>query len=291
MEKKKWMSIAVGVLLVLVVGLGFLLYTENKTKKALVQEFVLEKEDLENEYTLFAQQYDELQIKVKNDSLDKLLDKEQTKVRELLSELKMVKESNASEIRRLKRELASLRKVMRSFIEQIDSLNKINAYQKVVIAKVTNQYKKATKQRDALQEQKQVLDERVALAAQLDATNFIVRGKAKRKRDARRVKDIRQFEIKFTITKNITAESGERTIYARILKPNNELLCRNQSEVFHFENKEIPYSIKKYVEYTGEEQQITLYWNVQEFLYKGTYRIALFADGIIIGTATYTIKK
>lgn len=291
MEKKKWMSIAVGVLLVLVVCLGFLLYTENKTKKSLVQEFVLEKEDLENEYTLFAQQYDELQIKVKNDSLDKLLDKEQTKVRELLSELKMVKESNASEIRRLKKELASLRKVMRSFIQQIDSLNKINARQKVVIAKVTNQYKKATKQRDKLQEQKKMLDERVALAAQLDATDIVVRGKTKRKHNARRVKDLRQFEINFTITKNITAEAGERTIYARILKPDNELLCRNPSEVFHFENKDIPYSIKKYIEYTGEEQQVTLYWNVQEFLYKGKYRVDLFADGIIIGTATYTIKK
>lgn len=291
MEKKKWMSIAVGVLLVLVVGLGFLLYTENKTKKALVQEFVLEKEDLENEYTLFAQQYDELQIKVKNDSLDNLLDKEQTKVRELLSELKMVKESNASEIRRLKKELAGLRKVMRSFIQQIDSLNKINAQQKVVIATVTNKYKKATKQRDELQEQKKVLDQRVALAAQLDATNIVVRGKTKRKHDARRVKDIRQFEIRFTLTKNITAEAGERTIYARILKPDHELLCRDQSVSFHFENKDIPYSIKKYVEYTGEEQQVTLYWDVQEFLYKGTYRIDLFADGTMIGTATYTIKK
>ncbi|MFA6831249.1 MAG: hypothetical protein WCR36_03125 [Bacteroidaceae bacterium] len=291
MEKKKWMSIAVGVLLVLVVCLGFLLYTENKTKKSLVQEFVLEKEDLENEYTLFAQQYDELQIKVKNDSLDTLLDKEQTKVRELLSELKMVKESNASEIRRLKNELASLRKVMRSFIQQIDSLNKINAQQKVVIATVTNQYKKATKQRDVLQEQKKVLDERVALAAQLDATNIVVRGKTQRKQDARRIKDVRQIEINFTLTKNITAVAGERTVYARILKPDNELLSREPSGLFRFENKDISYSIKKYVEYTGEEQQVTLYWDVQEFLYKGTYRIDLFADGIIIGTGSYTISK
>lgn len=291
MEKKKWMSVAVGVLLVLVVCLGFLLYTENKTKKSLVQEFVLEKEDLENEYTLFAQQYDELQIKVKNDSLDTLLDKEQTKVRELLSELKMVKESNASEIRRLKNELTSLRKVMRSFIQQIDSLNKINAQQKVVIATVTNQYKKATKQRDVLQEQKKVLDERVALAAQLDATNIVVRGKTQRKQDARRIKDVRQIEINFTLTKNITAVAGERTVYARILKPDNELLSRDSSGLFRFENKDISYSIKKYVEYTGEEQQVTLYWDVQEFLYKGTYRIDLFADGVIIGTATYTINK
>ena len=77
-----------------------------------VQEFQLDKEDLENEYTRFAQQYDELKLTVSNDSLADLLAQEQVKTQRLLEELRTVKSSNATEIRRLKKELATLRKVM-----------------------------------------------------------------------------------------------------------------------------------------------------------------------------------
>ena len=62
-----------------VVGVTVLLLTEKQTNKELVQEFQLEKEDLENEYTRFAQQYDELKLTVSNDSLSVLLEQEQLK--------------------------------------------------------------------------------------------------------------------------------------------------------------------------------------------------------------------
>lgn len=102
-----------------------------------MQEFQLDKEDLENEYSRFVQEYDELKFKVTNDSLGVLLEQEQLKTQRLLEELRTVKSSNATEIRRLKKELATLRKVMVGYINQIDSLNKLAAQQKQVIAEVT----------------------------------------------------------------------------------------------------------------------------------------------------------
>lgn len=287
----KILGIASVVLIVLVLVLGGLLVKENQTKNELVAEFALQKEELENEYTLFAQQYDELQIQVKNDSLGKLLDKEQSKVRQLLQELQMVKTSNAREIRRLKKELASLRKVMRSFVAQIDSLNRINAKQKEVIKQVTRQYNRTRRERDDLQEVKKQLDQQVALASQLDATNIQIYGKTKRKRRAKRVKDIKQFQIDFTIAKNITATPGERILYVRILKPDNSVLARGMNDTFAYENTRLHYSIKKYIEYTGEPQAVTVYWDVKEFLYAGTYQVDIFAENILIGSSTYTIKK
>ena len=92
-------------------------------------EFNLDKEDLENQYTDFARQYDELKLTVSNDSLSVLLEQEQLKTQRLLEELRTVKSSNATEIRRLKKELASLRKVMIGYINQIDSLNRLTAQQ------------------------------------------------------------------------------------------------------------------------------------------------------------------
>ena len=96
-------------------------------------------------------------------------------------------------------------------------------------------------------------------------------------------------ERRFTIVKNITAETGERTIYVRITKPDNDVLTKNPSNTFPYENRELGYSIKKYIEYNGEEQNITVYWNVEEYLYAGTYRVDLFADGTLIGSQSFTL--
>ena len=54
---------------------------------SLVQEFQLDKEDLENEYSQFVQKYDELKFTVTNDSLALLLEQEQLKTQRLLEEL------------------------------------------------------------------------------------------------------------------------------------------------------------------------------------------------------------
>ena len=140
MNKKSLLIIAVSVLVIALIGITYLLFTEKQSNRELIEEFALEKEDLENEYTRFAQQYDELKLTVSNDSLSILLEQEQIKTQRLLEELRTVKSSNATEIRRLKKELASLRKIMIGYINQIDSLNKLTNQQKQVIAEVTQKY-------------------------------------------------------------------------------------------------------------------------------------------------------
>lgn len=103
MNKKSLLIIAVSVLVIALIGITYLLFTEKQSNRELIEEFALEKEDLENEYTRFAQQYDELKLTVSNDSLSILLEQEQIKTQRLLEELRTVKISNATEIRRLKK--------------------------------------------------------------------------------------------------------------------------------------------------------------------------------------------
>ena len=288
---KNKVLIAAGVVLVLMlIGLTVLLISEKKTNKELVLEFNLDKEDLENQYTDFAKQYDELKLTVSNDSLSMLLEQEQLKTQRLLEELRTVKTSNASEIRRLKNELTSLRKIMVGYINQIDSLNRLTAHQKEIIADVTQKYNAASRQINNLSEEKKTLNKKVTLAAQLDATNISVQPTNKRGKVAKKVKDIVKLKINFTIVKNITAETGERTLYVRIAKPDNDVLTKNSSNTFSYENRNLAYSIKKYIEYNGEEQNITVYWDVEEFLYAGAYRVDIFSDGTLIGSQSVTLE-
>lgn len=292
MASQKNITIAVGIVLVAaLIGVTALLFSEKQTNQELLMEFELNKEELENEYTTFAKQYDELKLTVSNDSLSVLLEQEQLKTQRLLEELRTVKSSNASEIRRLKNELATLRKVMVGYINQIDSLNRLTEHQKQVIADVTKKYQAASQQIDKLDEERKNLDKKVTLAAQLDASNISVLPANSRGKKAKRIKQLEKFVINFTIAKNITAQTGERTIYVLLTQPDNSVLTKNESNTFQYENKQLPYSIKKYIEYTGEEQAVTVYWDVEEFLHPGTYRVDIFAEDTFIGSHEFTLEK
>lgn len=292
MASQKNITIAVGIVLVAaLIGVTALLFSEKQTNQELLMEFELNKEELENEYTTFAKQYDELKLTVSNDSLSVLLEQEQLKTQRLLEELRTVKSSNASEIRRLKKELATLRKVMVGYINQIDSLNRLTEHQKQVIADVTKKYQAASQQIDKLDEERKNLDKKVTLAAQLDASNISVLPANGRGKKAKRIKQLEKFVINFTIAKNITAQTGERTIYVLLTQPDNSVLTKNESNTFQYENKQLPYSIKKYIEYTGEEQAVTVYWDVEEFLHPGTYRVDIFAEDTFIGSHEFTLEK
>ena len=289
MNKKSLLIAAVAVLVIAIIGITYLLFTEKKANRELVQEFQLDKEDLENEYSQFVQKYDELKFTVTNDSLALLLEQEQLKTQRLLEELRTVKSSNATEIRRLKKELATLRKILVGYVNQIDSLDRINKRQQQVIADVTQKYNTASQQISTLSKEKENLDKKVTLAAQLDVTNIRIEPRNKRGKVAKKVKDIVKLAISFTVVKNITAENGERTIYIRITKPDTDALTKSASNTFSYENRTLTYSIKKYIEYNGEEQNVNVFWDVEEFLYAGNYRLDIFEGGNLIGSQKFTL--
>ena len=104
------------------------------------------------------------------------------------------------------------------------------------------------------------------------------------------MKNVIKFAIDFTIVKNITAATGERTIYVRITKPDGTVLTKNSNHTFKYENTQLEYSIKKLIEYTGEEQSVTVYWDVEEFLNSGEYTVYLFSDGVMIGEKSFVLE-
>ena len=290
MENRKGLIMAlIGVLIVGLAIVSFLLFRSHSANQEMQQLFEVEKEEMENEYSNFANQYDELQIKINNDSLYQKLEQEKLKTQRLLEELRQVKSSNAAEIMRLRKELKTVRAVMRTYIIQIDSLNRINQQLTSENQSVKKKYNEATQQISSLSEEKKTLNEKVTLASQLDATHITVTPTNKRGKKTDRIKRITRLDISFTVVKNITAETGQRTLYVRITKPNQEVLTKSAANTFPYENRNISYSIKKYIEYTGEEQNVTVYWNVEEFLQAGTYRVDIFADGNLIGSQTFDL--
>ena len=277
---------------VLCIGLGvafYMMHQKNAENEELLKLAEMDKREMENEYAAFAQQYSEMKTQINNDSLIAQLDKEQQRTEALLEELKKVKATDAAEILRLKKELATLRSILRSYVHEIDSLNRVNEQLRSENQQVKAQYSQATQTITSLSSEKETLSEKVAIAAQLDATGISLVGQNKRGKKARKIKDVKRFAVSFTISRNITAQAGNRSVYVRITKPNNEVLTNGGT--FMYENRNLEYSAKRDIEYNGEAMPLTLYWEVNEFLSKGTYRVAVFADGHNIGNASFTFEK
>ena len=291
MDKNKIQIIIIVLLIAIIGGVSFFAFHQVKENQEMTELFAIEKEEMENEYTTFATQYDELQVQINNDSLREKLAAEQLRTQRLLEELRQVKSTNAAEITRLKKELKTVRAVLRSYVVQIDSLNRLNEALTTENKEVKKKYNEATRQINTLAKEKKSLNEKVTLAAQLDATNITIQTKNKKGKVTDKVKNIKKIAVGFTIVKNITAKTGERTLYVRIAKPDNEILCKSASDTFTYENRELAYSIKKYIEYSGEEQTVTVYWDVEEYLPAGTYNVYIFADGTMIGQQSFSMKQ
>ncbi len=289
--KKGYIAALVVVILALLGGMAwlFLSLEEQKQVNKDMQELAeLDKQEMENEYERFALQYSEMKTQINNDSIVAQLTQEQMKTQQLLEELKRVKASDAREIARLKKELATVRAVLRDYVMQIDSLNRLNENLKAENTRVNAELEQRNQQVAGLSHEKASLSEKVAIAAQLDATNIQMTALNKHGKEAKKLKDCAQMKVSFTITKNVTASNGNRVVYVRIQNPGGNTL--KGGGTFAYENRTLECSAKKTIEYTGEETPVTLYWNVSQMLEAGDYRVSIFADGNMIGSRTFSFR-
>ena len=288
---KKFLIPTIIVVLILAGATAYLFINLNKQKEenAAIKELAeIDKKEMENEYQQFAQQYSEMKTQINNDSSVAQLTAEQEKTQKLLDELRRVKSTDAREITRLKKELATVRAVIRSYVMEIDSLNRVNASLTQENTRVKGQYEAATRQIEGLSTEKRSLSEKVAIAAQLDATGISLVAKNKRGKSTDQIEKATTLQVSFNITRNVTAASGVKDIYVRIMSPTGNLL--NGAGSFSYENRTLQYSMKRSVEYNGEETPVSLFWNVSQALVAGTYQVSIFADGNMIGSRSFAFK-
>ena len=265
----------------------FLNLQEQKQANLDMQELAeLDKKEMENEYERFTLQYSEMKTKINNDSIIAQLTQEQLRTQQLLEELKQVKANDAREITRLKKELATVRAVLRDYVMQIDSLNRQNERLQAENTRVKEELSNRESQIAGLSSEKASLSEKVAIAAQLDATNIRMSLINKRGKESKKIKDAKTVEVNFTITRNVTATNGNRTVYVRIQTPGGNTLSGGGS--FNYENRSLQYTMRKNVEYTGEETAVVAYWTVSQMLEAGDYRVSIFVDGNMIGSRTFS---
>lgn len=300
MNKKVVNTVVVIVILLLIGGVAYLSISLNQEKQANkdMQELAaLDKKEMENEYQQFADQYNEMKTRINNDSIVEQLTREQERTQQLLAELKKTKSDDAAEITRLKKELAQVRSILRSYVLQIDSLNQLNAELMNENNRVRGELAQSNQQNMALASDNMSLSEKVAVAAQLNAANIDIvmlykkafsSSSRDRVKHPHKIGGSTQMKVRFVLTRNVTAQNGMRTIYVRVLTPAGNVL--GAGERCNFEGQQIACTARKDVEYTGEEKLIEVY-APKTTLTPGSYRVQVIADGHEIGTRTIELEK
>ena len=266
---------------------------QQKTEmKEMVELMEFEKEQLEDEYEELAIQFDGYQTPdIHNDSLVELLSQEKQRVQDLLEELRITKVTNARRIAELKKELATVRQVMVSYVHQIDSLDRTNKRLVAENQQVKQQYQEVARQAKQLEKERTQLAEVVSRASMLEISHFQMTPLNKRDRKTSIYNQIQKLQFDYTVGRNITNEPGMKTLYMRITRPDGEVMQKSVNDVFKFENSEIAYSVSKDFEYAGEEISGALYWQVEEILQVGWYNADFFVDGELIGSFPFQIKQ
>ena len=292
MNNKKIVLPLVAVIVLLIAGVAYLAYNLNQEKqvnKDMQELAVLEKQEMENEYQQFADQYSEMKTRINNDSIINQLTREQERTKQLLEELRQTKADDAAEITRLKKELATVRAVLRSYVLQIDSLNQLNAELMDENNRVRSELEYTNQQNMALASSNMTLSEKVAIASQLNATNISLTPLNKKGKNNKHMKKARSLLVSFNIARNVTAANGTREIFIRVTNPMGEVL--NGGGSFTYENRQLAYTMKRTIDYSGEETSITATWTVNETLPGGSYNVSIFADGNMIGSRNFTFEK
>lgn len=249
----------------------------------------LDRREMENQYAEYAAQYGEMKKTVKDDSLSARLSAEQQRAERLLAELRNSKATSSAEILRLKKELATVRAVLRDYVRQVDSLQQKNIRLTTERDAARADAALSKQQNEELTSSNQHLKETVEVAAQLNATGISLTPLKKNGKPGKRIKDIKNFVVSFNIARNVTAHTGTRTVYVRLLKPSKSVLSASGN--FNYENKSVQFSASRQVEYTGQDTHVSIYVPANEYLESGTYSAYIFCDGQMIGSGSVSMDK
>ncbi|MEO9258314.1 MAG: hypothetical protein ABI207_08030, partial [Crocinitomicaceae bacterium] len=310
-ESKKKDGIYVFIIILLIAALGALgLLIANKNKnlnqcsieKASLESDMAGMEDMMGQYVgsekgnikedlrSMLEMYDDQLLK--NNANKDSIQFQKDKITSLIQELDNNKKSSARQIYKYKKESETLRKIMKGYIQTIDSLNTLNVGLRTDLETTNKTLTNVSTERDELKEKTTKLESKVAAGARLNAFNiytsgmkYKLDGSLKENETAGKVAKVRSC---FTIGENAIAQSGTKNIYLQVITPDGKVLYQRSSNVINIDGANILYSDKKEIDYQNQSIDVCVYYDTNGAdLVKGNYVVKLYADGAVIGKDSF----
>jgi predicted nuclease with TOPRIM domain len=244
-----------------------------------------EKDSLANELKLIVASYDTL--KTDNDSLNANLQKEKTRIVQLLS----INASNVQLIRKYKNEIGTMREIMKSYIVQIDSLNTRN---KVLVAENVQIKEEITKVQNTnteLNKVKEELNSKVEIASVIQAKDITAAALNKKRKETSRINLLDKLRICFTLRANPIAMAGQKEVFMRVLRPDSLVITSSPDNLFDYRGNKMIFSANRTADYMNQDIEICIFLdNTGDFIV-GNYSVELYLEDNIIGRTTFMLTK
>jgi len=293
-ENKTNVGVLYGILGLLVVVLGVAVYLLIDTRKNLnlvsadlaekTEYFRVERDSLERELRNIYVQYDSLETD--NVDLQVNIKEQQQKIDKLIA----IQADDAYKIKMYKREMETLRSVLRSYIVQIDSLNMKNQELMAENKQLRNSEMRLTSEKEQLEKDKSQLEEIRNLATTLQASEINLVLLNKRDNETRKIRSADKVRVDFVLRANKVTPPGEKTIYLRIIRPDEVLLGSPGLEMIDMDGEQLPASASRVVNYENEDLPVSIFWTNDGELVPGEHTVELYVEGKMIGSASFVLK-
>jgi len=269
--------------------------------KTRVNTFTIEKEKAQTQNTALQHELDSLlteheKIKKEFGNLSGQLSEKDSIILAKAEEIQNLIATQA-DYYRIKKKLDYLRGITQGYVSQIDSLYRVNKVLKDENVVIKDKYDKEQVKTTELTKDKENLNAKVTLASSLKAYNIKgvpVRSKSGGKKEEieDKAKRADRIKVSFTLSENLIAASGSKSIYIRIARPDDKILCvgTGDSYSFDYNGEKIQYSITKSIDYENKAMDITMYWDKTDEFIAGTYVVSVFTDGMLIGESQFALK-
>jgi len=293
-EKKTNVNALYGVLGLLVVVLAVAVYMLLDTRKNLnlvnedlaekTEFFLIEKDSLEGELRNIYFRYDTLETN--NLELQVEMQQQKEKIAKLIS----LQAEDAYKIRMYRKEMETLRSVLRSYIVQIDSLNMQNQELLAENKQLRNTELRLSTEKKQLEEDKSQLEEIKDLATTLQASQIALVMLNKRDKKTERIRTAIKVRIDFVLRANNVATAGEKQVFLRIIRPDQVVLGSPEVVMFDFNGELIPASATRMINYENEDLPVSIFWTNDGEIVPGEHTVELYSDGKIIGIGSFVLK-
>lgn len=248
--------------------------------------------DLSADFRQMLNTYDALLEKDKSQADSINAQKEQ--IQDLLDKVERGK-MTSYELMKARKEIQTMREIMRGYIVQIDSLNTANYQLRSDLDVTTTALNETSAERDQYRDQAETATAKVKEGSRLQAYSITTVGLRMKLNDTptetTRARNCTQIKTSFTLGANPIADAGTKTVYLQVIKPDGKVFQTRSSNVIETESGKIAYSDKKAVDYQNAALDMAVYYDLRgEEAPKGNYTVNLYCEGQRIGKDTFTLK-
>lgn len=283
-------------IVIIVAGAGYKIYSDNQEQQALQMEYDETKERLTNQLDSIDSQLSGkiLEITELGGNIDSLVSLKDS-ITSQRDQLQRTRKANKALIQRLDRKVTGYQEILVAKDEQIAELKKLNEDLLVENTDLKEDKNELSATIRAAEEEQQKLEQKILLAAKLQAENvkfFNVSKRGKEKEGDFRSRQAQKIKVTFNLSKNDVAPVAGHQIMIQLVDPAGNVVfdVAKGSGSFKVDGKEQFYTAIQEILFDNTKQELTFVYDKGSVFDKGDYKIIILSDTYEIGQTRFNVR-